>query len=403
MKKITLSILIFVFFAASSAFAKPLVQQNVYKGKIGKQDVVFEILEAKDNNKVIMTTARYFYIKHRANIQTLAIRENSKLILQETKGDCYGNEENCEIRAKINLNNTGKGLIGNWIDNKNKNNILPIELKTFKTRTFANIKLPKTTFELQNFSNNDFTQNPYFELQLNASNQMSVKIQIGSLSYAQVTDSFTGVNYPYLVSFKDEKILKKVQNLMKINRLQMVSYALECKGQDKSMGFASGTFGSWDEYQSKIIYADENLLVIEESGSTYCGGAHPNNTLSHTIFDMVKGEIFNANNYFYLYENFKSEYEFDKTKKYQEFLTKLDENSKYFIGIKEEDFFKDCVEGGLPYDLSLHFNNKEVIFSLENLPHVMGACMGDYFKVPYKELLPLMRPEGKKFFAKYIN
>lgn len=400
MKKLVLSIFLLLVLSANTAFAKSNIYQNVYKGKIGNQNVVFEIIEAKENSITRKITARYFYEKHRTLIQTIASLNGTKLLLKESKEDCVYNENDCEIRAAISLQYIGKKLVGKWVGKNNKTYL--VELSLISSRTFANNNEPKTIFELQNYSNNDFSMNKFLELQLNPSNKIGVKTQIGSTSYAQVTDIYTGVNYPYLISFKNEKVLKKIQNLMKINRMQMVSYALECKGQVQSMGSASGTFGSWDEYQSKIIFVDENLLVIEESGSTYCGGAHPNNTLSHTIYDLVKGEVFNANNYFYLYENFKSEYEFDKTKKYQDFLTKLDENSKYFIGVKEEEFYKDCIEGGLSHELSIHFDNKNVIFSLENLPHVIGACMGDYFKVPYKDIMPLMRPEGKKFFAKYI-
>lgn len=384
---------------ANPVYAETLVKQKVYQGKIGNQNVVFELLEAKDAANKNIILGRYFYEQHRIPIQIIGEKNAQTHALKETKEDY--SYINCEFVAKIELKESGSKISGKWTNIENSKKTYPVNLSLISQRSATIAEAPKKGFQLQDaFKDDNPLENPFLKKQLDGPKTFGKKTMKNGVGYVDVTDKYTNVSYINLTDYKDPKSKNKIANLLEIKRLELISYALDCKSfaQDGMMG--TGTFGGFDEYQSKVKYADDKLLVITESGSTYCGGAHPNNSYQNIVYDLVRGEEFDKMRYFKFYKYFESNYDFEKTPAFDDFLKTLTIDSKNYLGSRDDkERFDECLIDDFGQEYKINFNEKGVVFSLENLPHVIGACMDDYFLVPYNEMVPLMTDEGKKFFA----
>ncbi|KAG1385005.1 hypothetical protein G6F59_017667 [Rhizopus arrhizus] len=58
---------------------------------------------------------------------------------------------------------------------------------------------------------------------------------------------------------------------------------------------AAGTLGSYDEEASTVQWLSKALMTVTESGSLYCGGAHPDNHFEPYTFDLLRGEYLDWN------------------------------------------------------------------------------------------------------------
>ena len=387
------------------------VKQTVYEGTLGNKKIVLQTLDAKQNGKTFRA-ASYFYASQRLEIP-LTKKDNG---FEEYSSNCYIDEK-CKLVAKLSLTNVGNGLKGKWVAASGDKSY-EVSLKPVATATFT---------QHYEISDNDGilsdTMDGASDL---AKNMFKRKMALGETTYSKeqfmngygyktATDKLSGIHYIILTSAPKGQNLGPINKTLTDIRLSMVGYGLECKAMPAGDSPAYGTFGDWDSYTSEPVNINDRILVTEESGSTFCGGAHPNNSYLHAIFDMKTGNLI------YHYDLFKLYYEQDYNKlqtiAFKKIFKKITSDKKYLIreASDDADFDKECIYGGQENTDDLNDNTDYswmpfsaypakdgVVFALENVPHVAGGCMGDYYKISYKEALPLMTPLAKQLFAKEL-
>lgn len=382
MRKLWWGLMLLAFPAAAQVPAT----QTVYEGTIGKAPVVIEIVRQGN-----LTTAQYFYSRYHLNIPLKA----SGALSFEERTNCY--EDACPLVGKLQLKATPAGLAGQWLGQAGKKVNRDIALKKVAERRFtpseriADAAMLRSGMAYDNPAS--ALDNPYLSRLYNSGLTLGKTTDRGGYAFQAVTDKATGVTGLRLTRAPEVKTLPAANRILDGRRLLMVEGALSCLGESKESSPAGGTAGGYDETNSDLTYVSATLMTLEESGSTYCGGAHPNNSWTRITYDLRSGKALDVNRVLKLYAN-PGDAATD-TPEYAALKAKLTPKSPWFVG---DNGIPDCLGEDVGYGYSLSFGDKGLVFSLTDLPHVMGACMGEYYVVPYSELKPLWRPEAKSYF-----
>lgn len=195
--------------------------------------------------------------------------------------------------------------------------------------------------------------------------------------------------------------------------------ALGCKAK-QYLGFgwtevyadAAGTLGGYDEQTIEVSYLSPRLMSWTESGSLFCGGAHPANFTNSYTIDVAAGAPLDLSRLFKGWVAHKSDapggppvdlasaragahgaYEWGPDKA----LVAYVEAHREKMDAEAE---KDCGISDLTAtNLAIRFAKGErAVFALEGLPHVIAACEGDLFDTPITELRALLTPEAAEYF-----
>lgn len=376
--------------------AAQTIRQEIYEGTIGKSPIVLEILTYKDG-RTTLRSGEYFYTKYRSAIPLKAGK--APLTFTETDPSCFDTE--CQDSATLALKGPGETLAGTW-QASGKPARVAVALKRVSARDYTTslaVKEPSvlpsvlTTEEVLAVSGgNPFQQKLYdFDLTNGA------ETHSGSVGYRTVTHKGTGVSYIRLTQLPDAAVLKLTNVHLDQRRYDNQMGALDCAAMRAENDQIEG-FGGYEDIEVKVAYVTPQILFIEESGSTYCGGAHPNNYWTRMGYDLKTGGALDMNRLLKLYTKPAGWQEGDElpdTAEFKALQAKLKPKSPWFVGGAD---IPECLAEDLGYGYSLSFNAKGLVFSLTDLPHVMGACMGEYYVVPYKDLKSLWRPEAKAYF-----
>ena len=140
-------------------------------------------------------------------------------------------------------------------------------------------------------------QAPYATLKLAGHAQPAgPEIGDGTVAYRMWSDPRTKLMYPRLSRHPDPTVMARVNRLLEQQHWQMNLAALECASTRYSDdGPAAGSLGGFDDEQVRVTWLSPAALGIVESGSTYCGGAHPNNHYDPVTFDLLRGTYLDWN------------------------------------------------------------------------------------------------------------
>lgn len=376
---------------AGSALAQGPATQTVYEGSIGKAPVVIEIV--KQGN---LTTAQYFYSRYHLNIPLQA----SGPLSFEERTNCW--EDTCPLVGKLQLKATATGLGGQWLGQAGKKINRDIVLKKVAERRFTPAERVADATTLRSTLSYDSPvsalDNPYLSRLYDSGLTEGKETTLGGYALRSVTDKATGVPGVRLTRAPDAKTLPLANRLLDGLRFQMVDGALSCMAESKDSSPAAGTPGGFEDTTTTVTYLSATLMTVEQSGSTYCGGAHPNNFWNRTTYDLKSGQALDPDQVLKLYAR-PAKTDTDgapvETPEYQALKAKLTPKSPWFVGDKDQG---ECLSDDFGYGYSLSFSDKGLVFSLTDLPHVMGVCMGEYYVVPYSALKALWRPEAKTYF-----
>ena len=376
--------------------AAQTVRQDVYEGTIGKSPVVLEIVTYREGQKT-RRAGQYFYSKYRTPIALTA----GKTALTFTESDPACFEAECAPAATLTLSPVGKGLSGTWQATRKPTRI-PVTLKPVAARDY---RLTDTSsLASAPWDEDDKLAsggNPFLQRLYDTDLTNGPETRAGSVGYRMVTHTGTGVRYIRLTQHPDPAMLKAVNLRLDVRRYQYQSGALECAEMRKENDQIEG-FGGYEDIEVKVAHLTPALMFVEEAGSIYCGGAHPNNFWDLKGYDLKTGGKLDMNRLLKLYDTppgWKAGDETPETAQFAALKAKLKPTSPWFVGGAD---IADCLAEDVGYDYSLSFNAKGLVFSLTDLPHVMGACMGEYYVVPYAELKALWRPEAKAYFPGLI-
>jgi hypothetical protein len=394
-------------FAPALAMADTQINQSVYEGSLGNTKITFQILRARSGTSDV-AAASYFYNKKRQNINLFPSDEGVG-IFSELPVNCTDIDENCKVRAEFRLRVSTIGLIGTWVS-KTDNKSYPVDIKlvaqnkyVYKTDIIrASDLLDVSSFHYEDSSN--FEKNPYFKRQYYGSVSYSAPKIVNGYKFQTITDKLTKISYVSIESPQKGHDLTNIKRTLSVRHIELVAEGLDCNNSlvDTS---DKNTYGYYNEYMSDVIHITDNVLVIREGGSTYCGGAHPNNSLSHHVFDMKSGKELSNKDLFNIF--IEKNYSTDKTPQFQKFFDKITVQEKYAYSATSgapEDLKEACKAlFDENYGISIWPDNKGLVFSIDDAPHAIGPCMDDYYRLPFKEMAPFMTPLAKQLFAKELG
>ena len=124
---------------------------------------------------------------------------------------------------------------------------------------------------------------------LNAPSTMNKQADFGAVKVGWVQDSVFAAPYPTLLAHPDAAKMAKINIFLEDQHRRAVLDVRECQA---GLGFMAdaATLNAGKpkdpEYQYEITYASPTALSMVESGSVFCGGAHPSNYVRPILFDL---------------------------------------------------------------------------------------------------------------------
>jgi len=399
--------------AGNPAHAAPRV---VYTGTLqGAGDVVMELDSKPADNG--MLTGRYFYPKHGVDIplkgtpQAL-IEPKTFQALADAGTDPESDEPAAIAAATWQGNRDAGGYQGRWTDARTG------KQRSFTLRRVAEYdpdasapgSVQAVTTAISggvgsgidaNVGINDRTA-PYETLKL-AGHAVPVGKDSGdgAVAYRMWRDPRTKFTYPRLSRHPDPQVLDRVNGLLEQRHWQMNLAALACMASAYTDGNpAAGTLGSYDDEAVTVQWLSKALMTVTESGSLYCGGAHPDNHFEPYTFDLLRGEYLDWNRIFDAYVPGA-----DGWRKESPTLLALMEKARAPLpaantkGATEDDSLESCSDVWPSY-LALGTESPGVLtLSISGIGHAMGVCLGTHVTVPFKDLAPYLAPGGQAYLV----
>jgi hypothetical protein len=160
-------------------------------------------------------------------------------------------------------------------------------------------------------------------------------------------------------------------------------------------GMDDDSLGGYEDTTSKVTSLTPKLMSWSESGTLYCGGAHPNNYSDAYVMDVRRGALLTLQDMFSDTVDGKpgpslAAFVKEKRKKPSD-QTEIDYEAECGI----DDLISDYLGASLKRD----GDRQVLVFGLQGLPNVIQACGDDLVEMPVSEAKALFTPE----FAKLLE
>jgi hypothetical protein len=392
----------------SSVLADPVT----YKGTLGKGEIVVEFTDDLVSGEPI--AARYLYLSQGADIPLQAKSHKGSAIELSEEEAC---KDKCEegkpgpIGAiwKLKTSKDGKTIEGNWVGKKT----LPIKLTVVASRT-ADGEPPKTPLDLYNFT--DMTvrpgdtavtmeNSPYDYLRLDVPLQEGEVKGWSDSAYRDVVDPRTKFARPRVVDLSGGRVSPDAANAVLQQRHWRDSIAaLSCKALQYAgfqeygpvPGAENGTLGDYDATTSVVTALTPKLMSWRESGSVWCGGAHPSNYSDAFTMDVASGKLLGLADIFRdVVDNAPGPtlVEFVKT-------TREKPSDQTDIDFEAECGTDELIGQYLAGSIKRDGDELKLVFGLQGLPHVIQACGDDVLELPVAQAMQLFTPEFAALLTK---
>ena len=394
--------LAFFVSAAGTALAAPM---DVYRGTLGGAEVVMELGKPQADG---VREGRYFYPRYGVDIplkgalNALAEAQSLTPELTEALGDetpLFTDAKKHAIIWSVQQQSDGS-LSGEWVDGIHGKK-LPLSLKRiahYDPEALQPRGVEAVTLAIVQGAGSGIAQDvpisekttpyDYLRMSLQPLTQGKEVVVAPNLAWRPVRDVRTQFWYPRLTRHPDAKMLAQANALLEQRHWAMSLSALGCKGSIyQNMGPAAGSLGNYNDESIKVSYLSTALMSVVESGSTDCGGAHPNNHYDPFVLDLLKGGYMDFTRLL-------------KGAKYGEYRLEYSEQFLRFLGkairkYSEDD--KNCTDE-FPSYMALMFDKPDKMsFVISGIGHAMGVCLGSGVSVPFKDLKPYIKPGAQRY------
>jgi len=239
---------------------------------------------------------------------------------------------------------------------------------------------------------------PYEYLKMQFPLLLGPEILRKNVGYRMVTDPRTRFAYPRLTRHPNPQVLAGSNQLLEQRHWQMSLAALSCMATlYAGSQMASGDLGSYDSEKIGVRYLSETLMTVVESGSTYCGGAHPNNHYDPFTLDLIHGDYLDFNRLFPTQRSHDNQIDLDPV--LVSFISeKMKSASNRASADMDSDLDTECNDVLLEY-LAIEFDEPDKIsFVVSGIGHAMGACLGPRMVIPISALKPILKPGAEAYF-----
>jgi hypothetical protein len=258
---------------------------------------------------------------------------------------------------------------------------------------------------------------PYLFLKLHGhAKPVGEAIGNATVAYRMWVDPRTVVPFPRIERHPDARAMEATNRLLEQRHWRLGDQALACAGTAYTESHpAAGSLGSIDGENVKVEFLSAALMSIRESGSTYCGGAHPNNHSDPYVIDIARGEFLDWNRAFDAFV--EGEYgAVEPSSTLTALARRVAMDVRYVHrGLKpsphagEDDpvdtHGDDLIEyagcGLWPAYLGLSLESPDrLVFNVTGVGHALGVCLGPHASLPFSALDDLLTPSHIKPEAK---
>lgn len=240
--------------------------------------------------------------------------------------------------------------------------------------------------------------------------------EVGGAGVVATIDPRTLFAFPRVQSLPGGEDVAPLNAILSARHARINLQALDCL----SVGFIGfganewtyengGTLGDYDAETVELTFASPTLLSWTEAGSTWCGGAHPNNHFDLYTYDVAAGAPLDFGKIFSAWVPRVWGAPLDEIA--DDATIAADPTSVYWGASADlvawvrdripTDVFGDdaelnevCVNDPsfAEYLRPRFVAGPSVVFALSGFPHVSSVCNGDLMTVPLAELEPFLAP-----------
>ncbi len=406
--------------ACSVAFAD---EATTYAGTLGKLPIIVELQAVGKDGSF---HGRYAYLSKGIDIPLHGKQANGSFVLEEekpcTEKLCKSSDgqvvETAPIGAEwlLTLSADGTALEGSWKD-KDSGKSRPVKLVKKAVRPLSAdysdpdmldpSYVPVMEEPLGVVTEKDV---PYDFLKMQYPLKQGRVVSIGDGAYRMDLDPRSKMDYPVVTELRDGNPAA-LNRWLAQERLQWSADAFSCLsraylGLGWSGSGGEGTTGYEDGgAQVTVDYLTTRLMGLTESGSEYCGGAHPNNFETHRLVDAKTGQPIDTNGLLRgrVAHNADGDVVDPAKVADKSMLTwGPDETLVQFV-LDHRDKSGEDPECGMPdlvrTNLGIYVKDGNLIFTLADLPNVVFACTTDLVKMPLKDARSFLTKAGAKYFV----
>lgn len=370
--------------------------REVYQGRLGQAAVVLELSEAAPGAPV---TGRYFYQRHGIDIplQGTAQALAEALPPQNRPPDAdlplFADPATGQPRIVWQGQRSGGRYRGQW-RNQQSGTVLPFDVRRvgrYNPDALAPHGLAAALASLGPQTGPvragevliSLRDTPYDYLRMNVPLQAAgPEVRQGPLAYQLLRDPRTRMAYPRLTRHPDPQALQRANSALQQRHWRLGLLALACASRAYAENSPwAGTLGDFDAEVVQVEYLSSRLMSVVESGSTYCGGAHPHNHYAPFTLDLQHGGHLRFS------KLFKGVVEGPHGTTY---------SAAFMAFVKQQTPPSPDPDGCLsawPDHLQLHFKQPGLL-SLDavGVSHANAVCNGPHIGVPFDRLRPILQP-----------
>lgn len=376
---------------ASPAFA--VDWEGSYEGTLGKAKIIVQLVEPLDDmeGETKRETSRYSYVPKARDLNLFLTKQGATLAFEETTQQPW--EFNAPDTKKIitgrwNLTYRDGKATGTWLspDGKKK---LPITLTMV-----PELDREEVDPDL-NILNETYNGLWLKSVGFSAAGQAK---RFGDVEVAMVKDSAFGIEFPMLTAHPDAAQMERGNAMLLKQHRATVSGYRDCK---------NGVPLEWEpengepEMAYEIDYASPTVLSFTESGSVFCGGAHPNNYSTPMTYDLAglvqMGGRYNLD---LSPEGFGRVLKLANREEriaFERFALGLwqaaETKDTAMEGACKTGFIEDAPDGEKMFSLS--FTPRGLAVLRTDYPHVASVCLSTDFNptiIPWSDLKPWLKP-----------
>lgn len=425
-----LAVVTALMLAVTPAFATDAV---TYKGTLGKYPVLVELTDPGAD----LVAGRYSYLAKGGDIPLDATqRQGDTIVLAEeapcTETTCMqddqGNIAEIPVGASWRLTLGADGaLTGSW-QPIGKGKALDVALTEIGRRHLPDDaeRAPlglynSVTGQLYGEAADAFGKdNPYDQAKLAVPLEQGPVKSLDGSSYRFVTDPRSKFGFPRIVDLADGSSPEVINAVLTQRQNTISSYAFDCLsqiyagfgGNQYSAGMGAGTLGDYDAEYIEVNYLSPTVMDWTESGSTFCGGAYPNNHSDNFILDVKTGKPLALAKVFkdWVARNKLNDYsaavdqaaarEMPQDYRWAPGQPLIDYVLANLVPSDDADYEAECgINDLIATNLGVRFASGDMaVFMLVDLPHVIFACGDDLLTVPLADIPQLLAPTAREYF-----
>lgn len=405
-----------------------LADAVTYRGTIGSREAVFEFTEPSDG----AVAGRFAFLDEGKSMPLNPVSNdgNSWTLAEEglcTPDTCTfdddGDASNVPVTAQWQLTLDGTTLTGTRTGT-GKSKQQAIAAQELGRRPFEGEAIPGTLrdnfFDVYYEPTLDPTKAVYELALTDVPLVEQSRGRVGDAEIAMMVDPRTKFEFPHVIDLPGNGDVDAANAILDEKHAALSLWALDCLSTayiafgGNQWNLDQASLGYMDEETVEFSFGNSKLISWKESGSTWCGGAHPDNHVVSFTYDLTTGKPFDFSQVLrgWTASSYSEPGPVDVAaarKNPEEYDWQPDDALIAFIRARipvdllgeEPELAETCFgEDAIRGYVDLRFApGPSVVFTNSGFPHVIGVCDGDLFTVPLAELGDLLTPEAMSYFA----